>query len=61
MGMVQTATSARSGRSLLHYVRHWSVESHSSFQRLVIYYARHVRNFFEFMQLGCILILLRHL
>lgn len=53
------------GRPLRRYVRRWKVERLfawlQNFRRLVTRYERHAPNFLAFVQLGCILILLRHL
>jgi len=53
------------GRPLRRYVRRWKVKRLfawlQNFRRLVTHYERHASNFLAFVQLGCILILLRHL
>lgn len=53
------------GRPLRRYVRRWKIERLfawlQNFRRLVTRYERHANNFLAFVQLGCILILLRHL
>jgi len=53
------------GRPLRRYRRRWKVERlHAwlqNFRRLVIRYEYHAENFLGFVQLGCILILLRYL
>lgn len=55
----------RDGRPLRRYVRRWKVERLfawlQNFRRLVTRYERHAANFLSFLQLGCILILLRRL
>jgi transposase len=53
------------GRKLRRYKRHWKVERLFAwlvnFGRLVIRYERRAQNYPWFVQLGCVLILLRHL
>jgi transposase len=53
------------GRALRRYVRRWRVERLfawlQNFRRLVTRYERHAANCLAFVQLGCALILLRHL
>lgn len=53
------------GRPLRRYRRRWKVERLfawlQSFRRLVTRYEYHAENFLGFVQLGCIVILLRHL
>lgn len=53
------------GRPLRRYERRWKIERLfawlQNFRRLVTRYERHAANFLAFLQLGCILILLRHL
>jgi transposase len=52
-------------RCLRRYRRRWKIERLfawlQNFRRLVTRYERHAGNFLGFLQLGCILILLRHL
>jgi len=52
------------GRPLRRYKRRWKVERLiawlGNFRRLVVRYERHALNYLGFVQLGCILILLRH-
>jgi len=47
------------------HVRRWKIERLFAWlqnvRRLVTRYERHAHNFLEFVQLGCILMLLRHL
>jgi transposase len=51
------------GRPLRRYKRRWKVERLfawlGNFRRLVVRYERHALNYLGFVQLGCILILLR--
>ena len=51
------------GRPLRRYRRRWKIERLfawlGNFRRLVVRYERHALNYFGFVQLGCILILLR--
>ncbi len=53
------------GRPLRRYRRRWIVERLlawlQNFRRLVTRYEYHAENFLGFVQLGCIVILLRHL
>ncbi len=53
------------GRALRRYRRRWKVERLfawlGNFRRLVVRYEYHADNYRGFVQLGCILILLRHL
>jgi len=53
------------GRPLRRYRRRWKVERLlawlQNFRRLVTRYEYHAANFLAFVQLGCIVILLRHL
>ncbi len=53
------------GRPLRRYRRRWLVERLlawlQNFRRLVTRYEYHAENFLGFVQLGCIVILLRHL
>ena len=53
------------GRPLRRYRRRWKIERLfawlQNLRRLVTRYERHADNFLGFLQLGCILILLRHL
>lgn len=52
------------GRPLRRYKRRWLVERVNAwlqnFRRLVVRYESHAANFLGFVQLGCIMILLRH-
>ena len=52
------------GRPLRRYVRRWKVERLfawlHNYRRLVVRYERHVENFQGLVQLGCMMILLRH-
>ena len=53
------------GRPLRRYQRRWKIERLfawlQNYRRLVTRYERHAANFLGFVQLGCIVILLRHL
>jgi transposase len=53
------------GRALRRYCRRWKVERLfawlQNFRRLVVRYEFHAENFLAMVQLGCIIILLRHL
>jgi len=53
------------GRALRRYCRRWKVERLfawlQNFRRLVVRYEFHAENFLAMVQLGCIVILLRHL
>ena len=53
------------GRRLRRYRRRWKIERLfawlQNFRRLVVRYERHAANFLGMLQLGCSLILLRHL
>lgn len=53
------------GRKLRRYKRRWKVERLfawlSNFRRLVVRYERRAENYLGFVQLGCVVILLRHL
>lgn len=53
------------GRKLRRYRRRWKVERLfawlGNFRRLTVRYERHLENFLGFVQLGCIMILLKHL
>ena len=53
------------GRSLRRYKRRWKIERLwawlHNFRRLVVRYERHADNYLGFVQLGCIVILLRRL
>jgi transposase len=53
------------GRPLRRYRRRWRIERLYAwlqhFRRLVTRYEYHAENFLGFVQLGCIVILLRHL
>ncbi len=52
------------GRVLRRYRRRWKIERLfawlQGFRRLVVRYEHHVENFLAMVQLGCVLILLRH-
>jgi transposase len=52
------------GRPLRRYRRRWKIERLfawlQNFRRLVVRYEFHAENFLAFVQLGCIVILLRH-
>ncbi len=52
------------GRKLRRYKRRWKVERLfawlGNFRRLVVRYERHLVNYLGFVQLGCIIVLLRH-
>jgi transposase len=52
------------GRPLRRYRRRWKIERLfawlGNFRRLVVRYERHALNYLGFVQLGCIVILLRH-
>ena len=53
------------GRKLRRYKRRWKVERLfawlSNFRRLVVRYERRAENYLGFVQLGCVIILLRYL
>ena len=53
------------GRKLRRYRRRWKVERLfawlGNFRRLPVRYERHLENYLGFVQLGCIIILLRYL
>lgn len=55
--------ATQDGRALRRYRRRWKIERLfawlQNFRRLVTRYERHAGNFLAFVQLGCILILLR--
>jgi transposase len=57
--------ATQDGRPLRRYRRRWKIERLyawlQNFRRLVIRYEYHAENFLGFLQLACILILLRHL
>lgn len=57
--------ASQDGRPLRRYRRRWRVERLwawlQNFRRLVTRYEYHAANFLGFVQLGCIIILLRHL
>ena len=57
--------ATQDGRPLRRYRRRWRVERLyawlQNFRRLVTRYEYHAENFLGFVQLGCIVILLRHL
>jgi transposase len=52
------------GRPMRRYRRRWKIERLfawlQNFRRLVVRYEFHTENFLAFVQLGCIVILLRH-
>ena len=52
------------GRKLRRYKRRWKIERLfawlGNFRRLVVRYERHSVNYLGFVQLGCIILLLRH-
>lgn len=52
------------GRPLRRYRRRWKIERLfawlQNFRRLVVRYEHHVENFLAMVQLGCMVILLRH-
>lgn len=52
------------GRKLRRYRRRWKIERLfawlGNFRRVVMRYERHLENYLGFVQLGCIIILLRH-
>jgi transposase len=52
-------------RKLRRHMKRWKVERLfawlSNFRRLVVRYERRVENYLGFVQLGCVVILLRHL
>ena len=54
----------RDDRPLRRYKKRWKVERLfawlHNFRRLVVRYERHAANFLGFVQLGCMLILMRH-
>lgn len=58
-------TYTQDGRPLRRYRRRWKIERLfawlHNFRRLVTRYERHAGNFLAFVQLGCVMILLRHL
>jgi transposase len=53
------------GRALRRFKRRWKVERLFAwlynFRRLVVRYEYHAENYFGFIQLACVMILLRHL
>ena len=53
------------GRVLRRYARRWKVERVfawlKNYRRILIRWERHARNYLGMVQLGCVLILLRHL
>jgi transposase len=57
--------ATQDGRTLRRYCRRWKIERLfawlQNFRRLVTRWEYHVENYLGFVQLGCILILLRHL
>ena len=52
------------GRKLRRYKRRWKIERRfawlGNFRRLVVRYERRAENYMGFVQLGCVMILLRH-
>ena len=58
-------SKTQDGRKLRRYVRRWNVERlfawMHNFRRLVTRWEYHIENFLGFVQLGCLLMLLRHL
>jgi transposase len=52
------------GRKLRRYKRRWKIERLfawlGNFRRLVVRYERRAENYLRFVQLGCVMILLRH-
>jgi len=58
-------SKTQDGRPLRRYRRRWKIERFfawlQNFRRLVVRYEFHASNFLAMVQLGCILILLRHL
>ena len=58
-------TKTQDSRKLRRYMKRWKVERLfawlSNFRRLVVRYERRVENYLGFVQLGCVVILLRHL
>ena len=59
----RTRLKTQDGRPLRRYKRRWKIERLfawlGNFRRLVVRYERHALNYLGFVQLGCILILLR--
>jgi transposase len=57
--------TTQDGRKLRRYKRRWRVERLfawlGNFRRLVVRYERQAENYLGFVQLGCVIILLRHL
>ena len=57
--------ATQDGRSLRRYRRRWRIERLfawlQNYRRIVTRYERHADNFLGFIELGCIMILLRHL
>ena len=57
--------ATQDGRSLRRYRRRWKIERLfawlQNYRRIVTRFERHADNFLGFIELGCILILLRHL
>lgn len=56
--------ATQDGRPLRRYKRRWKVERLfawlQNFRRILVRYERHLENYLGFVQLGCIIILLRH-
>jgi transposase len=61
----RTKPKTQDGRALRRYKRRWQIERlfawFHNFRRIVVRYDWYEQNFLGFVQLGCILILLRHL
>jgi transposase len=61
----RTDRITQDGRALRRFKRRWKVERLFAwlynFRRLVVRYEYHAQNFLGFIQLACIMILLRHL
>ncbi len=57
--------TTQDGRKLRRYKRRWKIERLfawlSNFRRLVVRYEQRAGNYLGFVQLGCMIILLRHL
>ena len=61
----RTKPSFNDGRWLRRYAKRWKIERLFAwlynFRRLVVRWEYHAENYFAFLQLGCAIILLRHL
>ena len=61
----RTKPKTQDGRVLRRYKRRWQIERLfawlQNYRRIVVRYEWHQENYLGFVQLGCILILLRHL